>query len=208
MVESTCSFVSDEGVPCGKPIFGGKGLCNGHHRQQRGGRPLTPLRIQQPPSTDPTEWFLSWFDTSGGPDACHEWRRARSTDGYGKASKSMKTLYGTADTHVLKWIIANGPVPDGLMVRHIVCDNPPCGNVAHLAIGTAQDNSDDMTSKGRSRKGSSHGIAKLTEPQVLEILARLLDGESQSSIAARYGVGRTTIQEIGAGKRWKHLPRP
>jgi hypothetical protein len=50
--------------------------------------------------------------------------------------------------HRAAWILANGPVPEGLIVRH-KCDNPLCVNVGHLELGTFKDNTNDMISRGR-----------------------------------------------------------
>ena len=44
--------------------------------------------------------------------------------------------------------------------------------------------------------------AKLTEKQVLEILA---SDELQSILAERYGVSNAQVSRIKAGKLWKHL---
>lgn len=52
-------------------------------------------------------------------------------------------------THRLAWILANGPIPDGLHVLHH-CDNPPCCNLAHLFLGTDADNAADRDAKGRA----------------------------------------------------------
>jgi len=158
------------------------------------------------PSDDPVEWFLSWFDTSGGPDSCHEWQRNFGRGGYGR-TKPMKVIGRmTEQTHVIKWILANGPIPDGLMVLHR-CDNPPCGNVTHLFLGTAADNSADMVSKGRQHRGfgQKSGMAKLTESQVRDILLRHEAGELQASIAQRYGISQSNVSLIVHGKAWRHL---
>lgn len=56
-------------------------------------------------------------------------------------------------THRLAWELANGPIPDDTLVRHFVCDNPPCCNVTHLLLGTDADNNADMRAKGRNRNG-------------------------------------------------------
>jgi len=51
--------------------------------------------------------------------------------------------------HKLSWLIHGGEVQEGQVIRHLVCDNRACVNPEHLAVGTQQDNVDDMMSKGR-----------------------------------------------------------
>ena len=78
------------------------------------------------------------------PNGCIEWVGGRSTRGYGYVSvlgKSMKT-------HRAAWQIANGPIPEGLLICH-KCDNPPCINPDHLFLGTYTDNNRDKAQKGR-----------------------------------------------------------
>ncbi len=57
------------------------------------------------------------------------------------------------------------------------------------------------------RRGEGTPQAKLTEDKVRDILARLAAGETQASIASRYGVSRGAIGGISLGKSWKHIPR-
>lgn len=125
--------------------------------------------------------------------------------GYGRLS--YKGVYTLA--HRLAWMLANGPIPDGLMVCHR-CDVPNCINVEHLFLGTAADNNHDRDRKGRHRpmRGSKAGKAKLSEWQVQEIKAKLRQGRTLHSLGAEYGVAWQTISSIKIGQNWAHVDPP
>ena len=53
--------------------------------------------------------------------------------------------------------------------------------------------------------GEKHGMAKLTEAQVIDIRHRLTQCEPQRLIAARYGVTHPTIGRINRGETWGSL---
>lgn len=50
--------------------------------------------------------------------------------------------------HRWAWTQVNGPIPDGMVIRH-TCDNPSCVNADHLVIGTQSQNMADMVERGR-----------------------------------------------------------
>lgn len=87
------------------------------------------------------------------------------------------------------------------------CDQPLCIEPTHLYIGTQQDNVNDMMSRGRhgygDNYGSAHPSSKLTGDQVREIKRRIAQGESQSSVAKDYPVGRSQIANIISCGSWK-----
>jgi transposase-like protein len=58
-------------------------------------------------------------------------------------------------------------------------------------------------------RGEQSKTARLTEAQVLEIIAlTAVPGVNLSALARWYGVGHTTIQRIAENRAWRHLPRP
>jgi DNA-binding CsgD family transcriptional regulator len=89
-----------------------------------------------------------------------------------------------------------------IQARH-KCDNPPCCNPAHLEPGTAQDNADDQTKRGRRPCGEQRPDAKLTDAEVLAIRR---DPRPYRVIAENYGVCRGLIGSVKDGKKWAHLP--
>ena len=95
----------------------------------------------------------------------------------------------------------------GLLVSH-TCDNPRCINPEHLLIGTHQDNSNDMTSRGRQAKGEKQGSAKLTEEYVKFIREKYVRYSSQwgtVALARMLGVSQATVQYVTSGETWKHM---
>lgn len=134
----------------------------------------------------------------GAPDKCWEWTGARTSKGYG----AMRLNGRTEPAHRLAYESAHGPIPHGLCVLHR-CDNPPCVNPAHLFLGTRGDNNRDAASKGRTRSGSQHPGAKLTEDDVRAIRARSAAGELGTELARAFGVTPQLISYIIRGRIWK-----
>ena len=98
-----------------------------------------------------------------------------------------------------------GEIPDGLDVCH-TCDNPPCCNPHHHFLGTQTDNNADRHAKGRTRaglvQGSKVGTSKLTEPEVLAIVAAKRTNED---LAEHYRVSKDAIVAIRKGVNWSWL---
>ena len=94
------------------------------------------------------EAFWARFDRSGGPDACWPWMGGHDGDGYG----AVRVGPVVVRTHTLAFETHHRRlVRGGMLLRH-VCDNPPCGNPAHLIEGEYSDNLRDQWKRKR-RKG-------------------------------------------------------
>lgn len=178
----------------------GRGLCHKHLQRQKR---LGTTELAPPRSVEDRFWSRLQVTP-----ACWLWLGGTTQYGYGVVNQ-----YGRGASHLLahrvSWELYNGPIPAGLIVCHR-CDVPACVNPAHLFLGTQRDNMRDMRAKGRGRNGprplgSANKSAKLTDDQAREIKRRLAEGETATSIAADFPVGRTTIGWIKSGKIWRHV---
>ena len=96
------------------------------------------------------------------------WLRKDKTWSYwywGITAGNPKVQYGA---HRVAWILANGPIPDGMLVCH-KCDVPECVNPDHLFIGTHKDNARDCASKGRSASWASWEMRGLCTPRKKQV---------------------------------------
>lgn len=145
-----------------------------------------------------------WSKVSKTP-GCWLWRGAVRGRGYGAFTMNDRQM----QAHHAAMILSGVDIPPGLIVMHR-CDEPLCVRPDHLAIGTYQDNSDDMKRKGRywserciaTRPLCVH--AKLSESEVLEISR---SSERRVLLAKRYGVSLSQIYRVQNGERWPHVNR-
>lgn len=142
---------------------------------------------------------------------CWLWTGATTNGGYGvingggRGSKIVRA-------HRLSYEMHNGIAPGELDVCH-VCDNPRCVNPAHLFLGTAAENVEDMIGKGRDLegrknrpRGEGHHQAKLTDEQVIAIRAEYAaGGTSLNKLAVKFNVSKRGVLNIVKGAVWKHL---
>ncbi len=217
-----------QGVPgSGRPCFvdgcdragDHRGWCARHYRRwQRSGDPtgLKSLPVE--------ERFWSKVDRSD-PDGCWPWKRGRFSQGYGAFYLNGRQH----KAHRIAWTFTNGPIPDGVLVRHH-CDNPPCCRPDHLLLGAHVDNTADMDTRGRRvigrtppevrtaalRKfhdehpghwaGERNGRAKLTTEQVVEIRQRRAAGVTLVELATTYGITSALVSRIARRLAWTHVP--
>ncbi len=142
------------------------------------------------------------FYSERKPNGCLEWTASDDGKaGYGKLRWQGRMQYA----HRLAWEDANGPVPEGMELRHRVCDNPPCIDVDHLAIGTHAQNIADCFEHGRASKrtGEHNNSSRLTATQVNAIRRLHSSGSTGAALALQFGVSQSQISNIVNNHHWK-----
>lgn len=108
--------------------------------------------------------------------------------------------------HPLVLIAFVGPRPEGYQACHrnsIKTDN----TLDNLYWGTPAENEADKIENGTSNQGERHGMSKLTESQVQEILDAIPTWKRgmAAEFGRKFGVNRSLISDIKNRKKWKHL---
>lgn len=140
---------------------------------------------------------------------CIDHGKKGNRDGY-YLVRPVPTEKARTGAHRLAYAFARGisiDMLEGTVVRH-TCDNSRCINPQHLILGTHQDNARDMLERGRNVKGSTHGMAQLTEAQVQQIRAEYVprsNHANQAVLAKRYGITQGHITRIIKGGAWAHV---
>ena len=148
---------------------------------------------------DEMKRFWNKVDKTGD---CWEWTGA-TRNGYGNVWFNG----GNIPAHRLSYILANGPIPDGLYICHH-CDNKGCVNPEHLFAGTQSDNMKDAVSKGHrgtSPRGENNGRSKLKENDIFEIRRLSSLGVTWIHLSKMWGINFSHVSRIINRVNWKHL---
>ena len=139
------------------------------------------------------------IDRSGGNDECWVWK-----GGQGGRANELRPYFGCEGkryiAYRLVWELVHGSEPPSdKMILHS-CDNGRmpigCCNPKHMSLGTVQENSADMTERGR------HG---LPHNSVRAIKRLINEGRMHSVIAELYGVSRELVTAIANGRVYQHI---
>lgn len=151
---------------------------------------------------EPEQRFWSRVKRLGEED-CWPWL-ASTSEGYGQ----IRFCGRKVGAHVLSFELANGPVSAGRMVLH-ACGNRLCCNPAHLYAGNHADNTNDAVQHGTHKcnfgQGDQHIGSRLREAYIPLIRDALQGGESQCSVARRFGVSQQAVSNVARGSTWKHV---
>lgn len=163
---------------------------------------------------NPVENFWKRVDKNGPVHPVHgqcwQWIGYRIITKKGRTYGHYRGIYA----HRYSYEITAGEIPVGLFVLH-KCDNQACVNPSHLFLGTAQDNMDDKTRKGRQGDsgtktpphGDLNGRAKLTRGQVLFARKMTKQGWSARKILVRLKTTVTlgALKDAISGNTWRTL---
>lgn len=141
------------------------------------------------------------------PSSCWEWQACKNRKGYGSFSPGRKylSITGTKISHRFAFLFHYGEINCELQVCHS-CDNPGCCNPFHLWQGTAKQNSEDMSLKGRSPRGEKQGSTNLTNADVYAIRAMYATGRfQQKEIAEKFCMTQQGIYHIINNLTWKDI---
>lgn len=84
------------------------------------------------------ERFWSFVSTS---DDCWICIGPRNKKGYGKFEVRLADgTYTEVPAHRFAYELLIGPIPSGMVLDHIECDNPPCVNPGHTIPSSHRDN--------------------------------------------------------------------
>jgi hypothetical protein len=144
--------------------------------------------------------FWAKVDKTSCSSGCWFWTGAKQGGRAGRYGAFQMGWKTQKRAHRLSFEIANGPIPDGMMVCHS-CDTPLCVNPAHLFLGTAKINIEDMDAKNRRGKckGEKNGASKLTVEAVRSIY---LDPRTNREIAEDYRINSNLVSQIRHRKIW------
>lgn len=135
-----------------------------------------------------------------GPDDCWPWLGARKQTGHGDFGIGSKTVRA----HRFAYEFQNGPIPEGLVVRH-KCGFAPCCNPFHLELGTHTENMRDKArDKHKPRLDFSHPLPYARPWSKLHGSQELVD-DPIVVINGRRGVRRICQQcqhEFAADRYW------
>lgn len=189
MIKQICSVDG-----CGNP-HNAKGYCDSHYaRWKRHGDPTLGGAAKGD--------LMKFIDRAlkSNTDSCVIWTFGKGSHGYGEIRYEGKMQ--TVPRLVCKLAHGASFLPSAQAAHS--CGNRACINPKHLRWATPIDNNADKLIHGTVSKGEKHGMAILSDANVLEIW-NMKGKKSQKDLAKEFGVSRQTITNIHTKIRWGWL---
>ena len=126
-----------------------RGLCRAHYRQERNGKPLTPIQKSRQKIEDHDAHFWAFVAKDVNDRGCWKYDGYQDPrDGYVLCSKHP--VLGSQRSHRVAYFLATGDKAEGLDIDHI-CHVKWCCNPEHLRAATRGENRQNL------REGSAWG---------------------------------------------------
>lgn len=182
-----------------KSANGSSGYCCAHYgRFWRHGDPLGGRRTL---NGEPAR-FIEKVALPYSGDDCLVWPYGKDEDGYGKVSVNGKIKL--AHRYVCTIVHGEPPSPEHHAAHSCGNGHLGCVNPGHLEWKTPAGNMADKLIHDTHNRGERHVRSKLTENDVLKILA-LRGVKMHREIAAEFGISEGYVSIIHAGRKWSWL---
>jgi hypothetical protein len=140
---------------------------------------------------------------AGPNDPCLIWPFARDEAGYGILGRG-KGRTKSVSRRICEETYGLPPTPEHETAHSCGRGNDGCVTIGHLRWATRAENMADRLIHGTSNRGARHGMAKLTEADVVQI-RNLCGHHFQREIAERFGIDQSTVSDIRRRKLWAWL---
>lgn len=161
----------------------------------------TAIRSGVVPPADPSggsDRARFYAKTARAASGCLLWTAGVSNQGYGKFVLGGKTM----GAHRAAWVLEYGAVlsPDQLLLHS--CDTRLCVEIAHLRVGTHEENMADRKARGRynTSRGFNNPFARFNDAEVAEMRVLIEHGVSYKQIAEVYDCTWQYVRLIAEGK--------
>lgn len=145
-----------------------------------------------------------WSRHSGG------WVKLRQSEiggGYKAVTLCCDGSQFSKRVHRLVCEAFHGPCPEGMEVRHFPENNPSNNAASNLRWGTRKENHADKKIHGTHLEGEKHGMAIISQSDVVLMRSEYEKGLSTiAEIATRFGVSESQCARVVHGESWSHVP--
>lgn len=183
---------------CGQNAWA-RGWCSAHYQRWR--KRGCPLSGGTSPGALPQ--FIRDVALKHSSDECLIWPFACDANGYGRMNKGGNSQLA----HRVVCELVHGPAPTKKHNAAHSCGRGDKGCVSprHLSWKTPKENSADMVLHGTVVRGEAAFCSRLANQDVPLIVELIQNGETQASVARKFGVDPSAISHLIRGRTWAWL---